>query len=48
MKGGNCIPSKPLTTPEQMRMPENKKELQHALGLLVLQRKHIPNFSIIS
>ena len=29
-------------------MPENKKELQHALELLVFWRTHIPNFSIIA
>ncbi|KFP79771.1 hypothetical protein N311_00019, partial [Apaloderma vittatum] len=47
-KGGAvCIPSETLTTLDQVKMPENKKELQHALGLLVFWRKHIPDFSII-
>ncbi|KAF1670183.1 hypothetical protein FQV07_0010773, partial [Pygoscelis papua] len=36
-----CIPPETLTTLEQVRMPGNKKELQHALGLLVFWRKHI-------
>ncbi|NWW88730.1 TF29 protein, partial [Rhynochetos jubatus] len=46
-KGGTvCIPPKTLTTLEQVGIPENKKELQHALGLLVFWRKHIPDFSI--
>ncbi|KAK4806487.1 hypothetical protein QYF61_013980 [Mycteria americana] len=48
-KGGTvCIPPETLTTLEQVRVPENKKELQHALGLLVFWRKHIPDFSIIA
>jgi len=29
-------------------MPESKKDLQDALGLLVTWRKHIPDFSIIA
>jgi len=29
-------------------MPESKKNLQHALGLLLFWRKHIPDFSIIA
>jgi len=29
-------------------MPESKKDLQHALGLLVFWRKRIPDFSIIA
>ncbi|KAK4806128.1 hypothetical protein QYF61_005500, partial [Mycteria americana] len=33
---------------DDVRVPENKKELQHALGLLVFWRKHIPDFSIIA
>ncbi|KAF1439457.1 hypothetical protein FQV07_0011950, partial [Pygoscelis papua] len=41
-KGGTvCIPPETLTTLEQVQMPGNKKELQHALGLLVFWRKHI-------
>ncbi|KAK4810691.1 hypothetical protein QYF61_007491 [Mycteria americana] len=48
-KGGTvCIPPETLTTLEQVRVPKNKKELQHALGLLVFWRKHIPDFSIIA
>ncbi|KFQ79909.1 hypothetical protein N335_04046, partial [Phaethon lepturus] len=48
-RGGTiCIPPETLTTLEQVKMPENKKELQHALGLLVFWRKHIPDFSIIA
>ncbi|KAF1487947.1 hypothetical protein FQV18_0015949, partial [Eudyptula minor novaehollandiae] len=39
--GTVCIPPETLTTLEQVRMPGNKKELQHALGLLVFWRKHI-------
>ncbi|KAF1591957.1 hypothetical protein FQV11_0013924, partial [Eudyptes moseleyi] len=35
------IPPETLTTLEQVRMLGNKKELQHALGLLVFWRKHI-------
>jgi len=27
-------------------MPESKRELQHALGLLIFHGKHIPDFSI--
>ncbi|KFQ80711.1 hypothetical protein N335_00742, partial [Phaethon lepturus] len=47
-RGTICIPPETLTTLEQVKMPENKKELQHALGLLVFWRKHIPDFSIIA
>lgn len=36
------------TSFEQVRMPESKKELQHALGLLAFWRKHIPDFSVIA
>ena len=43
-----CIPSETLSTLKQVKMPENKKELQHALGLLVFWRKHVPDFSIIA
>ncbi|KAF1499362.1 hypothetical protein FQV17_0009328, partial [Megadyptes antipodes antipodes] len=39
--GTVCIPPETLTTLEQVQMPGNKKELQHALGLLVFWRKHI-------
>ncbi|NXX13215.1 POL5 protein, partial [Podargus strigoides] len=45
--GAVCIPSE-TTTIEQVKMPENRKELQHALGLLVFWKKHIPYFSIIA
>ncbi|KAF1437148.1 hypothetical protein FQV07_0010737, partial [Pygoscelis papua] len=42
MAGGTvCIPPETLTTLEQVWMPGNKKELQHALGLLVFWGKHI-------
>ncbi|PKU32796.1 endogenous retrovirus group 3 member 1 env polyprotein [Limosa lapponica baueri] len=48
-KGGmTCIPKDTLTTLDQIKMPKSKKELQHALGLLVFWRKHIPDFSIIA
>ncbi|NXT56988.1 TF26 protein, partial [Pluvianellus socialis] len=48
-RGGTvCIPSKTLTSLEQVKMPENKKLLQHALGLMVFWRKHIPYFSLIA
>ncbi|PKU37041.1 endogenous retrovirus group k member 18 pol [Limosa lapponica baueri] len=43
-----CIPKDILTTLDQVKMPESKKELQHALGLLVFWRRHIPDFSIIA
>ncbi|KAK4817733.1 hypothetical protein QYF61_026533 [Mycteria americana] len=42
------MPPETLTTLEQVKIPENKKELQHALGLLVFGKKHIPYFSIIA
>ncbi|KFQ77180.1 hypothetical protein N337_13016, partial [Phoenicopterus ruber ruber] len=48
-RGGTvCIPPEALTALEQVKMPGNKKELQHALGLLVFWSKHIPDFSIIA
>ncbi|NWR91851.1 TF26 protein, partial [Furnarius figulus] len=48
-KGGMvCIPPDTLTCLEQLKTPENKKDLQHALGLLIFWRKHIPDFSIIA
>lgn len=48
-KGGMaCIPQDTLSALDKLKMPENKKELQHALGLLVFWRKHIPDFSIIA
>ncbi|NXE30306.1 POL5 protein, partial [Ardeotis kori] len=48
-KGGmTCIPPDTLTSLDQIKMPESKKGLQHALGLLVFWRKHIPDFSIIA
>ncbi|NXC37602.1 TF28 protein, partial [Penelope pileata] len=43
-----CIPQDTLSALDQLRMPESKKELQHALGLLVFWRKHIPDFSIVA
>ncbi|NXI71578.1 TF26 protein, partial [Anseranas semipalmata] len=46
-RGGRvCIPPETFITLEQV--PGNKRELQHALGLLVYWRKHIPDFSIIA
>ncbi|KFV61024.1 hypothetical protein N307_00052, partial [Dryobates pubescens] len=48
-KGGmTCIPPDTLSSLDQIKMPESKKDLQHALGLLVFWRKHIPDFSIIA
>lgn len=48
-KGGmTCIPPDTLTSLDQIKMPESRKDLQHALGLLVFWRKHIPDFSIIA
>ncbi|KFP48546.1 hypothetical protein N323_00030, partial [Cathartes aura] len=48
-KGGmTCIPQDTLSTSDQVKMPESKKELQHVLGILVFWRKHIPDFSIIA
>ncbi|KFO11891.1 hypothetical protein N312_11417, partial [Balearica regulorum gibbericeps] len=44
--GAMCIPPKTLTTLEQIKIPENNKELHHILGLLVFWKKHIPDFSI--
>lgn len=44
-KGGmTCIPADTLTALDQIKMPESKKDLQHALGLLVFWRKDIPDF----
>lgn len=40
--------SQTLTTLEQVRIPENKTELQHALSLLTFWRQHITGFSIIA
>lgn len=51
MEGRNsvyCIPPATLITLEQVKMPRNRRELQHALSLLVSWRKHIPDFSIIA
>ncbi|NXQ14716.1 TF29 protein, partial [Peucedramus taeniatus] len=48
-KGGmTCILSDTLTSLDQIKMPESRKDLQQALGLLVFWRKHIPDFSIIA
>ncbi|NXB69163.1 TF28 protein, partial [Struthidea cinerea] len=48
-KGGmTCIPPDTLTSSDQIKMPESRKDLQHVLGLLVFWRKHIPDFSIIA
>lgn len=44
-KGGMTrIPPDTLTSLDQIKMPESKKDLQRALGLLVFRRKHIPDF----
>lgn len=37
--------NKTLATLQQRESPENKKELQHTLGLLGFWRKHSPDFS---
>ncbi|KFQ14364.1 hypothetical protein N330_02636, partial [Leptosomus discolor] len=48
-KGGSvCIPQDTLSAPDQIKTPENRKELQHPLGLLIFWRKHIADFSIIA
>ncbi|NXY11864.1 POL5 protein, partial [Pteruthius melanotis] len=48
-KGGmTCIPPDTLTSLDQIKMPDSKKDLQHVLGLLVFWRKHIPDFSTIA
>ncbi|NXC31312.1 TF211 protein, partial [Campylorhamphus procurvoides] len=48
-KGGiTCIPPDTLNLLDQIKVPESRKELQQALGLLVFWRKHIPDFSIIA
>ncbi|XP_074719620.1 uncharacterized protein LOC141941203 [Strix uralensis] len=36
------------TGEKKIKMPESKKDLQHALGLLVFWKKHIPDFSSIA
>ncbi|NXH37563.1 TF29 protein, partial [Dicaeum eximium] len=46
--GMTCIPPDTLTSLDQIKMPESRKELQQVLGLLVFWRKHIPYFSIIA
>jgi len=49
VEGGNDLyPPDPLSSLDLIKMPESKKDLQHALGLLVFWRKHIPDFSIIA
>ncbi|KFQ47824.1 hypothetical protein N334_13841, partial [Pelecanus crispus] len=45
--GMTCIPPDTLCSLDEIKMPMSKKKLQHALGLLVFWRKHIPDFSII-
>ncbi|NWW81093.1 TF26 protein, partial [Climacteris rufus] len=48
-KGGmTCIPPDTLTSLDQIKMTESRKDLQHALGLLVFWRKYIPDFSMIA
>jgi len=50
--GITCIPPNTLSSLDQrdsgIKMPESKKDIQHALGLLVFWRKHITDFSIIT
>ncbi|NXY08151.1 POL5 protein, partial [Pteruthius melanotis] len=36
-----CIPPDTLTHLDQIKTPETKKDLQHALGLLIFWREHI-------
>ncbi|KFQ72778.1 hypothetical protein N337_09669, partial [Phoenicopterus ruber ruber] len=43
-----CIPPDTLSSLDLIKMPESKKDLQHALGLLVFWRKHVPDFLIIT
>ncbi|RMC03975.1 hypothetical protein DUI87_19312 [Hirundo rustica rustica] len=43
-----CIPLDTPTSLDQIKMPESRKDLQQALGLLVFWRKRIPAFSIIA
>lgn len=48
-KGGTmCVHPKTLASLEQIEIPGYKKELQCALALLVIWRKHILAFSIIA
>ncbi|NXI95140.1 YI31B protein, partial [Psophia crepitans] len=48
-KGGmTCIPPDNLSSLQQIKMPESKKNLQHVIGLLVFWRKDIPDISIIA
>ncbi|NXU42854.1 TF26 protein, partial [Drymodes brunneopygia] len=48
-KGGiTCIPPDTLTSLDQIKMLESRKDLQHVLRLLVFWRKYIPDFSIIA
>jgi len=46
--GRTCIPPNTLSSLELIKMPESKKELQHALGLLMFWKKHILYFLIIA
>lgn len=41
-------PQDTLSTLNQIKMPEMKKELPYALGLLIPWKKHIPHFSVIT
>jgi len=47
-RGNDLYPPDTLSSLDLIKMPESKKDLQHALGLLVFWRKHIPDFSIIA
>jgi len=46
--GMTYIPLDTLSSLDLIKMPGSKKDLQHALGLLVFWRKHIPDFSIVA
>ncbi|NXB42077.1 TF29 protein, partial [Leucopsar rothschildi] len=46
-RGMTCIPPDTLTSLDQIKMPESRKDLQQALGL-VFWIKHLSDFSIIT
>ena len=43
-----CIPPDTLSSLDSVKMLESKRDLQHALGLLMFWRKHTPDFSIVA
>ncbi|KAF4793499.1 hypothetical protein TURU_110738 [Turdus rufiventris] len=47
-EGMKCIPPDTPTPLDQIKMPESRKDLQQALGILMFWRKHIPDFSIMA